>query len=409
MNRYKAVILACCSTSMPTFAEGFRSPTIGTYGLGLTGGRFAFVEDASAAVHNPANLVDLQSWEASAEPTIVHYEANYQAANGTTARTEDPWKVLPHLFVGGKLNDRVALGLAVTVPYGLSIKWEPNGAFRYSAPNYTSLQTINLNPNIAVKLTPKLSLAAGFDAMWSQLEFRQFYPWSVVAGVPGLPDGQVIGKGDGVGWSGNAALTWEFLPDQRLALTVRAPMDVDYGGSFTATGVPTIPGGVSRVDLQTQIKFPTIVGVGYGLRLNDNVRLSADLEWLQFSRFQSLILQVPASLPGLATTIPQNWRDTFTLGGGLDWKLDSNWTARASYQFFQTPVPSYTFSPLIPDSNQNVASVGLEWHSGHHRLAGAYAYVSYADRNITSNQNPAYVGRYEISVHLISLNYGYTF
>lgn len=409
MTRNKACLLALSLGTLPALAEGFRSPTIGTYGLGLSGGRFAEVEDASAAVHNPANLVDLQSWEASAEPTIVHYEANFRSASGATARTEDPWKLLPHIFAGGKINDTFAFGLAVTVPYGLSIKWEPNGAFRYSAPYYTSLQTINVSPSLAVKLAPNLSFAAGFDAMWSELEFRQFYPWSVVAGVPGLPDGQVVGKGDGVGWSGHAAATWEFLKDQRLSLTVRAPVDVNYGGSFTATGVPSIPGGVSRVDLKTQIEFPTIIGAGYGIHLNDQVSLSADLEWLQFSRFQSLNLQVPAALPGLSTTIPQNWRDTFTFGGGVDWKFAPKWAARASYQFFQTPVPAYTLSPLIPDANQNVATVGLEWRSGHHRLGAAYAYVFYDDRNISANQNPAYLGNYQINVHLISLNYAFTF
>ncbi len=81
----------------------------------------------------------------------------------------------------------------------------------------------------------------------------------------------------------------------------------------------------------------------------------------------------------------------------------------AGYQYFQTPVPDRTYSPTIPDANQNVFTVGLGWRSGHHRIEGSYGYVLYDDRHISGNQNPAYNGNYEIRAHLISLAYGYSF
>ena len=72
-------------------------------------------------------------------------------------------------------------------------------------------------------------------------------------------------------------------------------------------------------------------------------------------------------------------------------------------------MPDRTFSPTIPDAAQNVVTVGIGYHVGRHRFDAAYARVFYDDRNIQANQNPAYVGRYEIAAHLISLGYGFSF
>ncbi len=388
-------------------AEGFRSPTLGSQGLGASGARFAYIDDASSIAHNPANLVELKEWEASAEPTIVYHSVHFDGPAGSD-HTVEPWKFLPHLFVGGPLNDRVSAGLGVTVPYGLSVKWDDNGAFRYAAPHYVDLKTFNFNPTLSFRLTETLQVGVGVDVMWSELDLRQFYPWSQVVGAP-VPDGELRANGAGVGYSGNAALTWKPTERQRAAVTFRAPMDVGYNGDFTASSNPLAGGATTRVDLATKIRFPTIIGVGYGFRVTDTVRVEANAEWLQFSRFTELQLDTPAALPGVNKVVPQNWRDTFTFGIGGDWRFAEGWVARMSYQYFQSPVPDQTFSPTIPDAPQNVVTVGIGYRIGRHRFDAAYARIFYDDRNIQSNQNPAYSGRYEIAAHLISVGYGLSF
>jgi long-chain fatty acid transport protein len=402
-----ATAVATSLAAIPSLGEGFRSPTIGTYGLGISGGRSAYVDDASAVTHNPANLLDLNTWEVSAEPTIVHHEVKFTNPAGGTAQTKDPWKFLPQFFTAGKVNDSVALGLGITVPYGLSIDWEPQGALRYIAPQKVSLEAINVNPAIAIKLADGLNFGAGLDVMWSQIELRQYYPWQLLA--PGLPDGLLSAKGDGFGYSGNAALTWEFTQNQRVAFTVRAPMDVDYDGHFTATGVPTSPTGVVRTSFGSGIKFPTIVGASYGIKVTEKVRIETDFEWLEFSRFDSLKLNVPLALPGVTTTIAENWKNTFTAGIGVDYRFAENWSVRGSYQYFESPTREYTFSPVVPDANQNAFTAGIEYRFGHHRLGAAYGYIAYDRQNIVANQVAGYIGTYDINVHLISANYRYSF
>jgi long-chain fatty acid transport protein len=404
------VSLQVLTLTVPVSAEGFRSPTIGTSGLGTTGGRIAFVDDASAVFHNPANMMELQRWEVSAEPTIVYHGVDYTEPTGATARTEDRWKLLPHVFVAGPIIDeRIALGMAVTVPYGLSVDWGPGGALRYEAARFVELQTFNFNPAVAFRLNESVNIGLGIDVMHSELTLRRYLPLSAITGIPGLPDGDLRLNGSGTGASANAGVTWEFIPRHRLAVTVRAPMDVEYDGDLKTRGIPT---GDLAAPFKSRIRFPTIVAVGYGVELTETLRLEANLEWLEFSRFNTLPIGVSPDIRALLqlpTEVRQDWEDTVTVGLGGTWDFADGWWFRASYQYFETPVPEETYSPEIPDATQHAISAGIGYRSGRHRFEAAYSRVFYRDREITQNQNPSYLGRYEAEVHLISAAYGFSF
>ena len=82
---------------------------------------------------------------------------------------------------------------------------------------------------------------------------------------------------------------------------------------------------------------------------------------------------------------------------------------RASYQFYESPVPDKTYSPVIPDSNQHVFTVGLGYTYKRHSLEAAYGLDFYDKREIDNNQQPAFNGDYEVNVHLLSFAYRFAF
>jgi long-chain fatty acid transport protein len=406
----RCLLLGLMSLAVTAVGEGFRNQTIGTFGLGRSGGRIAQVDDASAVQQNPANLVGLTNLEAQLTPSVVYINVNYQSPFGQSASTIHPWKVLPNFFVAVPLkNTRFAAGFGVTVPYGLANQWSssasafsqapPYGSLTYFAPHYSQLITVNLNPTVAVKLTDKISLGAGLDVMWSDLEFKQFLS-------PLLPNVQAHAEGDGVGLGGNLGITWHVTDRQQLALTYRSTMTVDYSGTTKFDNLPGMPG----TSFGSQIKFPNIIAAGYGLDLTDKLRVETDFEWLQFSQFRNLPVNVGNNLLGVPSqNIPEKWRNTFTAGIGGDWKFADHWVLRAGYEFLESPVPDTTFSPTIPDANQNVITLGLGWKGRHSSLEAAYGLDFYNDRNISNDQNPALNGKYTFNVHLISLAYRYSF
>ena len=391
--------------------EGFRNPPPGAYGLGRAGSRAAQVDDATAITHNPANLTDLKTLDAATSLLAVRIGVDYEGAGGATAQTVDPWKLVPAFYAALPMKDeRFVVGLGLNSPYGLSNEWDQNGAFRYTAPWFTELKTINFNPTIALKINDRFSVGGGLDVMWSELRLKQFYPWSLVSGDPLAPDGEIRARADGIGVGGNLGVTWQVAEKHRLALAYRSQISVDYDGGLELSNIPAgFPVGVPETSFGSSIKFPDIVTLGYGYQVNDRLRVGADIEYLRFSNFDTLPLNIGAPPAGLPAAINQAWEDTFTFGVGGDWRIDERFTVRASYQHYLTPVPDETFSPTIPDAEQNVITASLEYKWGRARLELAYGLVLYNDRDITNNQNPAFNGHYELSVHLITAGYRFTF
>jgi long-chain fatty acid transport protein len=414
-------ILQFCATvtfltlALGVRAEGFRNATIGTWDLGRSGGRIAQVDDASSVQQNPANMLAVTNAQLQFTPSIIYINVDYKSPAGETATTIHPWKVLPNFFATVPLlDDRIVAGFGVTVPYGLANSWDstspafrqPTGNLAYAAPYYSKLETFNFNPSVAVKLSDKFRFGAGLDVMWSQLEFKQFLS-------PFVPNLQAHAVGTGVGIGGNAGITWLITDKQSLALTYRSTMTVDYSGSAEFDGIPNDPHSPST-SFNSQIKYPNIIAAGYGIKLTDTVRLESDFEWLQFSQFKNLPINIgsnPADNPlGVPSqNIPQDWHNTFTAGIGGDWQCSEHWVVRGGYQYFESPVPDATLSPTIPDANQNVMTLGLGWKSGHSTLELSYGLDFYDDRNITQNQNPAFNGKYTFTVHLFSVGYTYSF
>jgi long-chain fatty acid transport protein len=406
-----------CWTFLPPaiYAEGFRNQPPGAFNLGRAGGRIAQIDDSSAVTQNPANLIDLKDAEVQLTPSIVYFAADYESPIGAKTHTVSPWKFLPNVFGAAPIKDNtLAAGLGITVPYGISNEWDPSltSPFRYTAPHFTELKTVNINPTVSVRLCRTVTFGAGLDVMWSELDIRQFYPWFVGFGL-GNPDGEARIRGDGFGYGGNVGLTWQVADRHRVAVTYRSPMTIHYNGHFSIDNIPAAAAGfgaTSRSPFSSRIQFPTIVAAGYGFQVTDTIRLEADLEWLQFSNFDTLNLNVGNNaflFP--STNFRQSWKDTFTAGFGGDWRFSPRWTLRAGYQYYQSPVPDNTFSPTIPDANQNVLTVGLAYKHKHHAAEIAYGLDFYDQRNITANQNPAFNGKYDLNVHLFSMAYRYSF
>lgn len=413
--------MAVAGTASWGLANGFRNPPAGAEALGRVGGKIAQVDDPSAVEHNPANLTELKKSEVMASMTVINTGTDFHAP-GRSASTEDEWKYLPDVFAVVPLkNERFTVGLGVTTPFGQSTVWNQEGALRYVAPYSAELTVLNVNPAIAAKLSDKLSVAAGVDVYLSRLDIKQVLPWSMLTGVP-MPDGTARLKGDGAGVGGNAAMTYRPTKGQSIALTVRSPVTVDYSGDAEFSGMPVgarALGLSPSSDFDSSIEFPAILGLGYGVELTDTIRIEADVEWVQFSSYDSLSLDAgnnnplvngPVSPNPLApAVVRQDWKDTWTYGVGADWKAARDLTLRAGYIFLQSPVPEETLAPTLPDASRHVLSLGAGFHRGVHRLDLAYGYSVIGDRDVSRNQNPAYAGTYETTSHLMSVSYGRSF
>lgn len=407
---------------LPALAEGFRNPPEGGATLGRAGINIAQDDDASTVARNPANLVLLPAAEVQVGTDIIHSKVKFTSAlSGQTDQTEDPWKFLPYAFAAMPLGQNLALGLGVDVPFGQSTSWSKEGQFRYTAPTFAELRVMNINPALSAKLGDHFCVGLGADIYVSDIELRQYVAWSQVAG-PGVPDGVEKLSASGVGLGGNAALTWLVTDDQRLALTYRSPVKVNYDGHLEVDNIPALMQRLvlPRADFSTEITFPATVGLGYSCQPVAKLKVEADVEWIQFSHYDDLTLDAdgdnpllhPAgdpAAPGAPKTIPQDWKDAWTAGLSAEYQVCPDWALRAGYEFIQSPVPDATLAPTLPDDNRSVVSVGLGYKHGAHALDLALLQSFFHKRTTTTQAVPPYNGTYDINSQILAASYTFSF
>jgi long-chain fatty acid transport protein len=419
------MVLALCGLMIPGLmtgqvrADGFRNPPEGGAALGRAGARLTEADDATAVTHNPANLADLEAAVLTPALTIGYRETTFKPAAGGSETSESPWRLLPALYGAWPVKDGACvLGLGLSLPYGQATEWDENGVFKYAAPHFAEMLTLNLSPTVAFKAGSKLSVGVGLDLVWSDLEFRQNLPWfPPPAGLAG-PGSLLKFEGDGYAVGAHAGLTYSLTDNQRLALVYRSPFSVTYEGDFTIGNPPppgSLPPGVTTAsDFETELEFPSIVALGYGLQVTETLRVEANVEWMEHSRNKAIDLDIGnnnALLLGAigTTSLPQDWDDTWVVALGADWACRENVILRAGWTHIPTPVPTRNLMSTLPEADSNIFSVGVGLAGELGKLDIAYALNVMEDRTVSDNINPALNGEYETDAHLLTLSYLYEF
>ena len=392
-------------------ADGLRNPPPGAVGIGKIGGNKAHIDDASALYINPANITDIDKVSTLISVTFGYQKKEFDPLlGGRSFDTKDRWAPLPNAYVVWPSEDGAfRYGIGITTAYGRGAKWDDSINFLYSSPTFGQLGVIDINPTIATKLRDDISIAFGLDIYYSKLKLRQFFPWSAFTGNPVQPDGKAEFDADGYALGGNVALSWQATEKQRLSLIYRSSFDVDYDGDFKISNVPAAASSIgvsSQSDYDTEIKYPSIVALGYGIALNDVFNIGVDVEWLEQSRFKALPVDLANNnvlLP--SRSIPQEWDDNWTFGVGCDWKCSPHWVLRAGYIFLQTPTPTDTLMPIGAESDLSVISFGFSYLKEGHQFDFGYGYGIYDDLEVSDHPDPTVNGDYDLSSHLVSIGY----
>ena len=412
-----AMVIVLVGTVASVMADGYRNPPEGAAALGRGGARYVYGDDGSVLTHNPAALTDLDAATLTVSATFGYAPTDYTSPQGVTESSEDAVAILPAVYATMPLDEgRVVVGVGLTSPYGQSQEWDAEGVFKGVAPDFAEMKTVNVSPTFGVKLCDNVSIGAGLNVMWANLEFKQSMPW--MPGPAGLagPSSRLGFDGDGYGVGGTLGLVWAITDNQRIGLSYRSSVSVTVDGDFTMGNPPPpnpmMPPIAPHSDFETELNFPAVVALGYGIQVTDTLRLEADVEFVEHSKNDVMSLDIGANNGLLVavlggTDLPQAWDDTWTFGVGADWACSEDWVVRGGYTWLPSPVPDSTFMPVLPEDDKHVLGIGAGFQSGAHKIDVAYAYSIAQDREIAGTSPPA--GTYEMDPHLASVTYGYQF
>jgi long-chain fatty acid transport protein len=396
------VVTGCALIARPCRASGFLIYDISGQAIARASAVSADNEEPAAVWFNPANLAFMGGVSASAGGVFLTSKSSFSpAGGGAETNTERGNFFLPAVFASGRITDRVALGMGVYSTFGIGITWPYDWTGREAAIK-ASLQTLNFNPTAAVLVHPQLSVAAGFDAVRSVVDFTN--------GLPTLIGGDVRLAGGTWGFGFNVAGLYKVYPGRfHLALTYRRRVKLDFDdgrANFTPANpdfAPVLPdqGGSASITL------PDIITAGVMARPRDDLALTFDANLVLWSTYDRIDINFQTA-PDRA--IVSNGRNTVTLRGGADWTFPARWPGlhlRGGLIYDRGAIPSTNLGPGLPDADRIDVAAGAGYGRGHFRGDLGYLLVVFLPADSTTGQEGP-VGTYRTIAHLIGVTVAVT-
>jgi len=376
-------------------------------------GAQADARDASVLFNNPAAMTELSGAQITIGTSVLLPNSKFQnngsafvapiAAPIAGGDDSNPFSAtpVPNLYAATPLkDDRYWLGVSVTAPFGLANDYGTTWVGRYDSTK-TRLSTIDISPQFAMKVTPKLSIAGGPDFQRASGTLEAMIPTGGVDGTSRLH-----GESWAVGF--NAGLLYKFDDATDVGLHYRSGIKQGLNGTLNITGLPVPP----SVNASADLKLPDIVELGAKHKLNDQWTLLGSASWYNWSKFKGLTVDSPL---GTSTT-EFNYKDSFSLAAGTSYKYSDAWTFRGGVQFDKTPTQTDFRSSRAPDSNRFWVSLGTTYNINQHFSidgAATHIFMPDSDVNVTDTAPSGVVtnlhGKTENSVNILSIAGTYHF
>jgi long-chain fatty acid transport protein len=403
------VLAGIAALSRGSIAAGFRLPDQDAAAMGMASAFVGQADNPSAVWYNPAGITNLDGVRMSAGVEAIYPVLTHNNTIGSTDVSDRTIAWPAEIFATDKVNDRVSLGLGIDSPFGLSTDWSAFSPTSHVA-TLSRVKTIDVNPNVALKINDALSAAVGLDFMKLQATLQNVLS----------PTELFVLNGEGTGLGANAALLFKANEQLNLGLSYRSRIKVTVDGNANVVGLPF----TFTNSAQTDITLPDLVQFGASYKASDRLTVNTDLEYTWWSTYDRLVVQSNSilvlttilGLPPTNTSVSEkDWKNTWALRIGGQYKLSDQWKVRAGYVYDQSPVPSDRFETSLPDADRQGVTIGAGYAIGNITVDASYMYLWFKTRTISNSfaggllPDPSLDGTYTSSAQVAALTVGYKF
>ena len=357
-------VLVSGAAALSVSADGFRLADQDAFATARGEAFVATADNASAIYYNPAGITQLEGINFRSGLYGIHLDPAFTAMNNNTFHIEHQWAAVPQFFSTYTLKDwPLSFGLGVYSPFGGNITWPQDTGFR-SVAIEGSLTYMTINPVVALRLAPGLSIAGGAMVNYVDLEMEQ----GLLASE--MPTNFFRFKGNGWSAGYNVGLLWQPQEKVSLGATFRSSATVDLNGQTEFEQYP-----LSRLGLypatnrvaQSDFEFPftVVFGISYRPTPKWNLEFNADYtDWSSFGTNNIHMINPPRAMR-TDTPVVLDWQPSWMFEFGVTRYFDHGWHVSAGYVYSQNAVPDAHYSPLAVDLDRHFFSLGAG-HRGKH-------------------------------------------
>lgn len=372
------------------------------------------VNDASAVWYNPAALIRIEKNDLYVSGTLISAQGDFDPTIQPGIIDQKDRTFFPiNAYYGRKLSDNWAFGIGAYTPFGLATEW-PQGSLPALVSQKASLRTFFITPSVAYKISPNLSIGAGMDIAYADVELLRDI--QLTAPLPPVVIANSIDNANGTDVGFNLGLLLDTNKNWSFAVTYKHKIDINFEGNTTFENVPAslaplFPDG----PVQTELPLPAQLMLGAAATYG-KWSFEGDLIFAYWDAFQNLSVNFTNTTPVVRNQVtPRNWDNSWAIRLGTEYEWTEHHSFRGGYFYDETPVPDRSVDPILPDGSRNSISFGYGYRAIHWKFDISYMHIFFDGRTspldnfINPPGNFAAAGNYTNSANLLALGFGYKF
>ena len=334
-----------------TYAAGFMLTEQSASSLGRAyAGAGVDGSDISGVFYNPATMTLHPGTQIQAGFVAIGLDLDYKGNHGTTENGRANTQPIPFGYISHQATDNVWVGLAMTVPFGMGTEYDDNWSLAKRGISAQVL-TFDFNPNVAWKLSEKVSLGAGMSIQYAAADLKMRDDLANMT-----VDGEV--DADSWAWGFNVGMMWTPADNLRFGLSYRSK--VNHHAKGVLTNNPTTLGALwGKHDAAVSLSTPAWLMATAAWDVNDLLSLYATFRWTDWSSFKNLDINYSVGPVTMTKNVHNAWKDTYLVSLGADMRFYDWWTMRAGIGYETSAVDEAQYrTAIIPDADRLWLALG---------------------------------------------------
>lgn len=394
------------ATSLTMWAEGYQvnSLSVRQEGMGHTG--VAQKLGAESMIFNPAGMAFMdKSVDLSFGISPIFSDISATLEDGRKFETDSKASTPFQVSGAFSIYDNLKAGITINTPYGSGIDWTENwpGAVLSQS---VKLQVFNVQPTIAYKILPNLSVGAGLMISWGTIDLNKglvnsetFDKLLTLQNIPeekhlkGTTPASVNLKGTAeIAFGFNVGAMWDINDKITVGANYRSKMDMkvksgdaklSYANDIAANALNSIT-GLDGANFSAQLPAVSVLSLGVSYKPIKRLTLAFDAQLSGWSAYDKLEIDFLGEKLGTQfdQSLTKNYKDSWAYRFGAQYAMTDRLDLRAGFSIDTTPVDENYFNPETPGMTRLLPSCGLSFRPTEKLAIDlAFTYVAGCSRN----------------------------
>jgi len=393
----KTLSVVTLLTAGISHAAGFSIDTHSARATGLASTSTAIMEDSSAVAYNAANILGVQKLDITLGDSAIIPKLEFTPEGGNTQGFKPTVVPPPHAFGVYRINEKMAAGIGVYVPFGAGANWVDDFVGRTKG--YESqVAAYFINPTFAYQVMDRLRVGAGVSLIRGTVSIRRKLDFLEREGTVEL-------GGAGWGFGYNVGAQFEAVEKfMSLGVSFRGPAKVSFDGKSDFQDVPAeFESTLVDQPVSAAITLPGSVGVGLKVTPTEQLVLGLDATMVLWSSIDQF--GVEFENPALTSFLPKRWENTLNVKVGAEYSVTPALAVRLGAAYDPTVSPEETLTPDLPDATRYKVTAGVGYNFNPVRVDLGYQLTLLKDSKSTA---PGIPGTYGGGGHVVAATVGYT-